>query len=53
MLNVRENPSYSKGKILHRYKKGEVVCAIAQNLNWIKTKHGWCFKKYLLSTNIK
>ncbi len=53
MLNVREKPSYSKGKILHRYKKGEVVCAIAQNLNWIKTKHGWCFKKYLLSTNIK
>ncbi len=51
ILNVRKRPS-SKSKIIHRYNKGQVICAMQQNFAWIKTKHGWCSKDYLSKSKL-
>lgn len=47
ILNVREKHS-QKSKIVHRYVKNDIICASKQTFSWIKTKHGWCSKDYLI-----
>ncbi len=47
ILNVRKEHS-EKSKIIHRYNKGDIICASTQSFSWIKTEHGWCSKDYLV-----
>ena len=47
ILNVRKEHS-EKSKIIHRYKKDDIICASTQSFSWIKTEHGWCSKDYLV-----
>ena len=52
ILNVRKKHS-EKSKIIHRYKKNDIICATKQTFSWIETKHGWCSKDYLIRVKSK
>ena len=47
ILNVRKEHS-EKSIIVHRYNKGDIICASTQSFSWIKTEYGWCSKDYLI-----
>ena len=52
ILNVRKKHS-EKSKIIHRYKKDDIICASKQTFSWIETKHGWVSKDYIVRVKAK
>lgn len=45
VLNIREDNS-TKARTVGKYRKGDMVCAQAEQYGWIKTGRGWISKTY-------
>ncbi len=45
VLNIRSKNS-TKAKTVGKYRKGDIVCAKAEQYGWLKTNRGWISKTY-------